>query len=776
MTSTINPQIPASGALAKSSDIRQQFQAAINDINTLSGQLPGGGGNFSNAVVAPASTPTAVRTMAARAADVANVQDYIAISSNVGAAAIAAFASLPTTGGEVYFPAGTYTLSSSLLMSGKAITVTGAGIGVTTLIIAHNGFGIDIAPSAVTQYVVIRDLSIVAGGTTQSAGAVRVVSTAVGSWPLSTLIMQNVAISGTFNSSGAGTFAIGVSLKNCWQPQLINVSGTGTGLSGGGAVTGTSMIQLDNIVGLVATNLVAYYWDNAINQISYCEGVNLMAPQIVACNLAYQQTGITLSVANLTLNGLWITGGEINCYSGVLNISQSTTCFVSGTDMNRYGNSGTTWTVFKLIDAGHWIVGGVKINGGSTTSQVFALTASGGAGSSGALNHFFGMVATNCQVASTLGTGTAYNKISGFISLLVSGPTQAVTDAGSFNDVQWEAFNGVANANNWQFMGRQGQALLGLASVDNAVNAPWFFPSVAGDANGVQLKIIGTDTNIPFKILTQGTAGFQVAGANGIMFVAAQPGGTVANFLQLFSSATGTAPKIQAAGSDTNIGISILGKGANGVVLGNDNGTLASHAQGAGSTQVNYVQTISAAAGAGVSVAAKGSDTNVGLSLLAQGQNGVVLGNTNGTVGVFAQGAGTTQVNYWQFVSAQAGSGLLMQAAGTDTNVGMTFSGRGNAGVSFGNGNGTIVVLAQGTGTTQANYVQFVSAATGNAVQIKAAGSDTNVALQLAGQGTGGIFLNPVRVNMPNLPTSASGLSAGDLWKDTANSNVIKAV
>jgi hypothetical protein len=139
-------------------------------------------------------------------------------------------------------------------------------------------------------------------------------------------------------------------------------------------------------------------------------------------------------------------------------------------------------------------------------------------------------------------------------------------------------------------------------------------------------------------------------------------------------------------------------------------------------------------------ITATGSDANIDLSL-----------NTKGTGSVLAN------------------SVPVVTTTGTQTLTNKTLTDAKISGTGFKAADGSW--LAQWVQTVSAvNYPAFVSAATGQAVQIGAAGSDTNVSLNLTTKGTGTVQANgnPVVVNVAVPATATSAGVAGQRAYDAS--------
>jgi len=105
-------------------------------------------------------------------------------------------------------------------------------------------------------------------------------------------------------------------------------------------------------------------------------------------------------------------------------------------------------------------------------------------------------------------------------------------------------------------------------------------------------------------------------------------------------------------------------------------------------------------------------------------------------------------VNYPRLSGAVTGSYVTLAAEGSDTNTGINFIAKGNAGVSFNtNGSSANTQVFISHTASPVNYVNLTGAATAGTPTISVLGSDTNIDLTLAGKGSG----------VPKAPTASPG-------------------
>lgn len=149
--------------------------------------------------------------------------------------------------------------------------------------------------------------------------------------------------------------------------------------------------------------------------------------------------------------------------------------------------------------------------------------------------------------------------------------------------------------------------------------------------------------------------------ANGVQVADFVTATTGVNYLLFTPAATGVAPSLTAAGSDTDVGLILGSKGAGVVSLGGTtiaNGSL--HAVTTASA-VNFLQVTGAATSGTVAVAAAGTDTDIPMTIAGKGAGAVTvgLGTSNTTIGSGAALNTTATVGYI----------IISTCAGTPTGV-----------------------------------------------------------------------------------------------------------
>jgi hypothetical protein len=169
-------------------------------------------------------------------------------------------------------------------------------------------------------------------------------------------------------------------------------------------------------------------------------------------------------------------------------------------------------------------------------------------------------------------------------------------------------------------------------------------------------------------------------------------------------------------------------------------------------TSATGVPSISATFGQGLAVSS--SELIVGGANNIPFNNGQGIQDSNGnSMLLFSLIA--SAVNYLSVNNAITGSAPAISAAGSDSNVGMVLSTKGTGSVTFESNNSVsgLDLLVLNPVASAVNYVTIASAATNNPPIISSKGSDTNVLLELNGQGTSGVAIQG--------NTAGSGAAAG---------------
>lgn len=245
---------------------------------------------------------------------------------------------------------------------------------------------------------------------------------------------------------------------------------------------------------------------------------------------------------------------------------------------------------------------------------------------------------------------------------------------------------------------------------------------------------------------------------NGIGFRVYDGGGTSPT--GYWSAGSGTSnPYLWARGGTNTIG-RITSSGTGNLEFQTNSGSQTQFTVSHTASAVNYVQVTGAATTARPAISAQGSDTNVGLSFVGKGNARIAAFFNNSATSSFhfsvGVGGSTSAVNYLDASGSAAGSAPALSAQGSDTNIDLSLTTKGTGSVNFtanaiqrasirgSDGYSLLGVNASGTQSlavapngSAVNYIQIISGLTTAAPVISALGSDANIDLTLTPKGTG---------------------------------------
>ena len=392
-----NVAVSTAGVISASTDssvtgsltsLSQALTAANASITTLASKIPAGGiaglnaqgqvtapiaGDVSLGTVQVAGSGTA-RALARRATDRLNLLDFGAVTGGADCTAAfnAAIAALPAGAGEIYLPPGDFWLQSPITINGRAISIRGAGRGISRLHFQHTGIGIDIAPGTVLNKVRVAGLSLIAESNAgQTAAALRVTYPTSVSFGYVTTVLDDLEIQSYPNAANGTapfpqTFQRGMILIGCWSSQLSRISWFGPPSAAG--ATSSAMLELNETFDTRLQSVQAYYGNAFVLQSGYCEGIYIENPLAVGVDYFVLQTDITkwptYTLSKPALLGLWVASGEVNSTLGTMQLKQVTDLFVSGVDITRDSGPNTAQVLFNLTDVSNMHVSGCNFVGG----------------------------------------------------------------------------------------------------------------------------------------------------------------------------------------------------------------------------------------------------------------------------------------------------------------------------------------------------------------------------------------------------------------------------
>jgi hypothetical protein len=223
-----------------------------------------------------------------------------------------------------------------------------------------------------------------------------------------------------------------------------------------------------------------------------------------------------------------------------------------------------------------------------------------------------------------------------------------------------------------------GAESLRVTPVASAVNFIEAFG--AATANRPVFRASGSDTNIGIEYQTK-AAGVHLfrTDFDKTQFVIAHTASAV-NYIQV-TGAADAFPKLSAQGSFSNIAMVYDTKGNQSHIFQTNGGTnqfQISHTASA----VNYLQVQGNAAGSAPFMSAQGSDANINMFLSSKGTGNHVFSSGGGIQFVITNTA--SAVNNFFATGSATGAGVLLAASGSDTNIDIRLLAKGTGVLSFG--------------------------------------------------------------------------------------------
>ena len=208
------------------------------------------------------------------------------------------------------------------------------------------------------------------------------------------------------------------------------------------------------------------------------------------------------------------------------------------------------------------------------------------------------------------------------------------------------------------------------------------------------------------------------------------------------------------AQGNTNANLKLGSNGAGSVVLTTFGGGQTTQFQASHTVSaVNYVQVTGAATGSGPTISAQGSDTNVNLFVSPKGTGSLVVNTAGGYQ--FIVGNTPSSVNWLEAKGGATGSGPQVSAAGTDTNIDLNLTSKGTGSVVLGNtGSGTGFKVVN-SGATNTNFVQVAGSSANPSL-----GASNGVLIFYGGAGQGiAFYSNAYTTAQFNIAHTASAVN-----------------
>lgn len=317
-----------------------------------------------------------------------------------------------------------------------------------------------------------------------------------------------------------------------------------------------------------------------------------------------------------------------------------------------------------------------------------------------------------------------------------TGNSPTVRSAGTDTNVGLQFLTQAAGAYN--FYTDNGNALhFRISHTANSVN----FLTISGGATGSGVTLgagNSSDTNVDITFTTKGNGNHHFSTGGGEQFRVTHIASAV-NYIRAQGAAATGQPALLTGGSDTNIGLNLASKGTGAVTIQTGEGSRTAGQFIDVASSVNFLQFIPNSTGNPAALRAGGSDTNIGLTYQAKGTSSHDFRTDIAGVNPlqFRVSHTASAVNFINVTGAAAGGTVFLGADGTDADVTLRLSSKGTDSIQLNTGGGTQAVIFHTASAV--NFVQIGGSATGQVTHVGAAGSDTNVPISFFSKGSGNI-------------------------------------
>jgi hypothetical protein len=167
---------------------------------------------------------------------------------------------------------------------------------------------------------------------------------------------------------------------------------------------------------------------------------------------------------------------------------------------------------------------------------------------------------------------------------------------------------------------------------------------------------------------------------------------------------------------------------------------------------VNYIQITGGATGGGTVISSQGTDTNIPIDYRVKASGYHAFTTDSGNAGQFLITHTASAVNQARITGSPTGSAVTISTQGSDTNIAFAITTKNAGGIQFRSGSGLQAFVSDTASAV--NYLNFTGAATGAAPTISAAGSDSNINLTFTPKGTG--VVTTTSITLSNTLTTAA--------------------
>lgn len=369
----------------------------------------------------PSGTGAVTRTAQAKMRDTVSVKDFGAVGDGVTddtAAIQATITAVGINGGCVYFPKGTYKITSQLVIYDSNIRLVGDGFKNTTITASSASFNM-LRTTNGKSFISISDLSFLGGATTNATAQYGIIGGTTSTDETSNVLIENCRFS---NSNNGIVVCSGKYWKviNCYFDTLIgNISGTGYGiLSAESSAYG--LFTNNHFTGTAGNGRHAVYMSVGC---SYSIASNNIVKDFDQSAFACYATNAQAGTVENIISGNVITGGgtvatqeSAAIYLG----GKTSNCLISNNTILNFANIGII-----VVDLGYGLTLNNMIKGNLITScSLWGIAVRGGTTTSVSSNYVNG--------CSTSSSGT-YAGI--YISSTHSGGASTLTNTFISNNV-----------------------------------------------------------------------------------------------------------------------------------------------------------------------------------------------------------------------------------------------------------------------------------------------------------------------------------------------------
>jgi hypothetical protein len=170
---------------------------------------------------------------------------------------------------------------------------------------------------------------------------------------------------------------------------------------------------------------------------------------------------------------------------------------------------------------------------------------------------------------------------------------------------------------------------------------------------------------------------------------------------------------------------------------------------------VNYLVLSGAITAGNTTITATGSDTDVGMNIVAKGVGSINFQGGNTAWNIMQLASAASSVNGLKLTAQATGNDPAWDSVGTDTNIGMRWRSKGTGAFNWFTNAGNDRQFQITNTTSAVNYLTVTGSTTGNAPTITAAGSDTNISISLVPKGTGTVTATTLTLGGATIGTNA---------------------